>query len=284
MRIVREQRLSAIIDELGSVLEVFPQKNAVLVKWGNAALAAACLSGGGYFLVNGILKAYENYYRHGPAVVPRTLAMPISTAALLILIGALAALAAYRYWNYFAVIYEEGLLVSNWRGAFGWRWDEVSSIRSDITYRVYTGVLGHTVHRYWLVGRDAEKAVLDDSIDQVERLAGMIRLRVIPHIFARYNNAFNTGQTLVFGPIRIHRNGGIEIGKLQYPWDQLKDVTVQKGFVQFTLWSGSDGSGASPRVAVAQIPNLDVLLSILDQIPGTLVKPDDETLVVPPAE
>jgi|GEM_PF-508835 len=264
---------------LGRPLEVFKLKRGRLIREGSAALVLISLMAAVGLFVFGGLETYQQYYRHGPAVILRTLIAPLTGGVLFLVVAVLAGLAAYRNWNRSIVIYENGFSSTEWNVEQTWHWTDISSIQTIIVRRFFYGLMGYNTHTYRLMRRDKVQVILDDTIDQVERLAEIVRSHAIPLMFARYNNAFNTGQRLVFGPIRIHREYGLDIGNRNYQWAQVKEITVQHGTVLFILWE--PGSRNNPQVAAADIPNLDILLSIVDQIPGTMVSPDEETLSLP---
>jgi hypothetical protein len=71
--------------------------------------------------------------------------------------------------------------------------------------------------------------------------------------------------TVTFGPVAISKSG-IVIGRKTYPWSEVQQVSIHQGYVKVSKKGGGWFSGAS--AAASTIPNLRVLLSIINQVVG----------------
>ena len=107
--------------------------------------------------------------------------------------------------------------------------------------------------------------MLNDSLVKVEELAALIEEGTFPLLYEKAAQQYNTGQTLTFGPVVISK-GGILVGKKTYPWQEVKEVSIQQGILKVSKKDGGWFSGASAMAST--IPNLRVLLSIIDQVVG----------------
>jgi hypothetical protein len=99
----------------------------------------------------------------------------------------------------------------------------------------------------------------------VEDLAAGIEQAILPRLYAQVAEQYNSGQAIAFGPVVI-RKSGITIGKKMYPWPEVGQVSMERGFLRVSKKDGGWFSGAS--AAASAIPNLRVLLNIIDQVIG----------------
>lgn len=240
----------------------------VYYKGGNRVLSlvlAVLLLGGAALLV--LVAAYQAYTwsSYGPAMVTSKLTGPLAFAGILFLLGAWAGWSAYSNWNKGVMIYDRGFAYRDRKGIQMWQWINVSSITAAITRHYTNGIYTGTTHVYTLFNNQNEKVVINDSFKKVEELAGFIEDNIYPTLYERASQAYNSGQTLTFGPVAINK-GGIMIGKKTYPWADVKQVSINNGFVKVSKKDGGWFSGASASAAV--IPNLKIMLSIINQVIG----------------
>ena len=230
----------------------------------NLVLSVVLLGGAALLVLYGVYEAF-NWSFYGSAMVTGKLTGPLVFAGILFLLGALAGWSAYSNWNKGVMVYERGFAYRDRKGIQTWRWDNVVSITAAITRHYTNGIYTGTTHVYTLFNNQNEKVVLNDSFKAIEGLAAVIENGVYPILYERAAQAYNTGQTLTFGPVAINK-GGIVIGKKNYPWVDVKQVSIQNGFVKVSKKDGGWFSGASASAAV--IPNLKVLLAIINQVVG----------------
>jgi hypothetical protein len=67
----------------------------------------------------------------------------------------------------------------------------------------------------------------------------------------------------VLGPIAISKDY-ITLGKKNYPWGEVEQVGIQKGYMNIKKKGGGWFSGASSPISA--IPNLDALFAVVNQI------------------
>ena len=101
--------------------------------------------------------------------------------------------------------------------------------------------------------------MLDDSLSNIEQLTEKIRLRVFPFLQRQALQQYRGNQWVAFGPLALYERAGVRLGKAVYPWMQIKNVSVQNGYLEIAL----KPPGRPIRLGVERIPNLDVLLSLL---------------------
>ena len=257
---------------VGAPKAVFVPKGAK--KWVSLIFGVLLIGGGGIGFLVGAYFTYLNINQYGPATTTRQLQeilLPTAcVTAVLVLIGLGSLWSTYTNWRKAAVVYAEGLGYSDHKGVRTVRWEQFSSMTSAVTKHYRNGIYVGTTHIYTLLDRDGKKVLLNDSFPKVEDLANAVRQNIFPHLYKASADAYNAGQTVQFGPVSINKANGIQMQKKAYRWDEVKEVSIQQGVLKVAKKDGGWFSGAN--VMVASIPNLDVLLSIIDQVVGIKAK------------
>ncbi len=253
---------------LGTPKQVYPVRKSS--KWGSAIWALLLLLVGGAILIWGLWDTYSRWQANGPAVIVKTIMTPLILSGFAFLFGLLLAWNAFTNWKRTAVLYENGFAYQDRKGLISTRWDDVASLTSAVTKHYTNGIYTGTTHVYTIWKKDNSKLVLGDSITKVEDLASQIRTGVYPLLYQAYSQSYNAGKPLSFGPVVLSKDNGIQIGKKSYPWNEVSKVSIHQGFVRVAKKGGGWFSGASAAAAV--IPNLEVMLSIVDQVVGVAIK------------
>jgi hypothetical protein len=248
---------------LGAPRSYFPVKK--WNRWGNLVFFFLFLAGALLVLLYGIYDTYTAYRQHGPAMIDDRLTGPLVIAFILFVLGLLAGWGAYANWNKGVANYERGFAYNDRKGLQVWRWEDVVSMTSAVTRHYTNGIYTGTTHLYTLFNRQNQRLVLSDSLAKVEQLAQEIDQNIFPLLYGRAADQYNTGQTIVFGPVAISK-AGISISKKTYPWTDVKEVSIRQGILKVSRKEGGWFSGASAAASV--IPNLRVLLTIIQQVVG----------------
>ncbi|MCL4561098.1 MAG: hypothetical protein M1281_10835 [Chloroflexi bacterium] len=258
-------RAFSTITGLGSPVQFYPLKLRGIYKSVTASLAVVGIGAGIVILFVGGLQTYWSYYYHGPSVVMKNLTLPLILGVLLLIFGALAVWAAYSRWIISVVIFEKGLACRDRKGMHAWPWEEISSIRTQLTQSPLGALGGRTRHVYILTKTDGDRIILDDSIDRVEDLAENLRSIILPAIFRKYTASFYQGISLQFGPIIIDKDRGTKIEDRWYSWRQIREASIQSGAAIFIIQD--EGKPARRiKIPVAQIPDVDVCISLINQM------------------
>ncbi len=261
-----DPRIPAIfssVTELGVPRRYFRSRGSNRV--GSVLALIVSLVGALLALLYGAYQAFWAYQSHGPAALGAELTWPVVIALVLFLFGLLAARAVSATRKKGIVLYEQGFAVRARKGPQAWRWEGVAALTTSVTRHYFGGFHTRTTHRYTLQNWRNEQLLLNDGYEKVEELAKSIEENIFPLLYHRAAEQYNAGQTLVFGPVAIAA-GGVRIGKKIYPWTNVKEVSVHHGRVKISRKDGGWFSGASAEVA--SIPNLNVLLSIIQQVVG----------------
>ena len=258
---IPETFLSVI--SLGASRSYFPAKRSSLL--GSLIFSILFLVGALLVFLFGIYDTYEAVQQHGTAMIDDKLPVPMGIAFILFAIALLLGWNTFANWRKGVVVYERGFAYNDRKGVQVWRWDDVISMTSAITRHYTNGIYTGTTHVYTLFNRQKKRLVLSDSIGKVEELAKNIDENIFPLLYSLASDQYNTGQTVLFGPVAISKMG-IVIGKKTYPWTELKEASIQKGTLKVSKKDGGWFSGATASAAV--IPNLRVLLTIIHQVVG----------------
>jgi len=258
-------RFSSIIG-MGEVLKVHLVRRAS--KWGNLIATIIFFGSSIVILVGGSIATWLRIQEFGPAVQNQTIRsifLPISILAIVLaVIGTFLAWSSFSNWQKAAVVYKNGIAYTDRKGLYQLPWTDITGMTAAVTKHYRNGIYTGTTHIYTIWDKDNKKHILNDVYQNVEELAGEIRKGIFPHLYQAAANNYNAGKTLVFGDIHLQKAHGIMIKKKTYPWNEVKEVTIHRGQLKIASKDGGWFSGAN--VAVAATPNLDVLLSILDQI------------------
>jgi hypothetical protein len=165
-----------------------------------------------------------------------------------------------------AVAFEDGFAYSDFKGVKIWPWDQIKSVTARVVRNYTYGIHIGTSHTYTLFHLNGTKLVINDSLSEVEKFYALLQNKSLQYRYQRTADQYNLGHQVKFGPIAISKQHGLQVGKKNYPWDDISQVSIHQGMLSIKKKDGGWFSGAS--ASSGAIPNLHVLLSIIDQIVG----------------
>jgi len=261
------QQFSSVFG-VGSPQSVFQPKG--ISKWSSLIVGLLLLGGSVLGFLFGAYMTYSNYNQFGPASLTQQLQnvlLPtVLVTGLFFLLGLAALWSAFTNWRKAAVVYQDGLGYSDYKGVRTLRWDQITGMTSAVTKHYRNGIYVGTTHIYTIWDRQGKKLVLNDSFPKVEDLANVIRQGTFPHLYKAYSDHYNAGRPVQFGPVTISKADGITVQKKSYKWDEVGQVSVEQGILKVAKKGGGWFSGANAMLAA--IPNYEVLLSIINQVTG----------------
>jgi hypothetical protein len=190
---------------------------------------------------------------------------PLAISGVLLLVAGLAGWGAYASWIKGIALYEAGLACRSRKGIQAWRWEDVDRFYTAITRHYINGIYTGTTHVYILFNRSEKRLVLNDAYAHVVDLGKKVEQGTFPRLYEHAVSRYNTGEALDFGPV-ILSQAGIQVRKKVYPWSEVQQVSIRRGILQVLKKDGGRFSGM--HVAASAIPNVRVLLSLVDQIVG----------------
>jgi len=251
------------LKHMGSPLEVFRAKGSVIL---NSILAGIFFLASGAAGLYALIIVWQRWGRYYPPVVYRAVLPWAITSAATFGIALLILWRTFRSRKKAAVIYTNGLAYSNHKGVQSWQWDEVQEVTANVVRHYTIGIHTGTTHRYLLEMENGEKLMLDDSIKDIKACFAILENSTLQQRYQRLADVYNHGNLVTFGPLVIGKKLGVQIGKKAYPWEEIAEVAINKGVLSIKKKNGGWFSGAS--APAGKIPNLQVLLSMINQIIG----------------
>lgn len=169
----------------------------------------------------------------------------------------------YKGWGVY--VYENGFVFKKGnQAAQPFRWDQIEAAWHSVTRHYRNGIYTGTTHRYRVRRSDGYEVVLNDRFHKVEELGDLVHNTVtrtkIPQVFA----AYNAGQTITFGPLSVSAQG-IGNGKSVLPWAEVKDISIQSGYIavskagKWLRWSSQP---------VSAVPNPFLFIALVRRVLG----------------
>lgn len=248
---------------LGSLSSVHPARK--WLTWGNFIICLILSMGALLVFLYGVYETYLAYQQHGPAMIDDKLTVPLVIAIIMVGSGLLTGWGAYVNWARAAAVYEGGIAYTDRRGMIVWRWQDIVSMRAAVTRHYTNGIYTGTTHVYTLFNRQNQKLTLSDTIRDVEEVGKKIGLNIFPLLYERAADQFNAGQVLPFGPLAVSKQS-LTFNKKTTPWTDIKGISIKHGTL--TIHKKEGGLFSGMHTSTASIPNLDVLLAIIQQVTG----------------
>jgi len=141
------------------------------------------------------------------------------------------------------------------------RWDEAVSFRELAIRRTEGGIHVDTSYNYWVGRRDGHTFGFGNWLEEVQALGNALRERLMPQLLARGQAAWQAGEALDFGPLRLDREGLSHAGG-RLPLGELEKVEFTDGWLRLRR------AGQAKdwfQCLAGDVPNLPVLLDLLDR-------------------
>ena len=251
---------------LGAPKRYFPVRNTY--RTGALIISLMLLAAAMLVFLYGLYVTFLAYQKHGPATIDDKLIVPMLVAFAMLVPGVATGWMAYRNWSKGVAVYEGGIAVRDRNGIRTWHWEEIVSLTAAVTRRHFIGIDTGTRHVYKLYTRQNQRFVLRDIYTNVEELAKAIQDGIFPSLYEQSARQYNRGQKLILGPVAISKSG-IQIGKRTFPWSEIEQVSIQRGILKVAKRDGGWFGRAS--ASASAIPNLNVLLNIINQVVGIKV-------------
>jgi hypothetical protein len=251
---------------LGTPVDYFPRSrsNRLVTPIAAALLVTASLFSCGW----GMDVMYGAYRQYGLAVVYDQMNFPLFLTLGLLVAGIALAWYAFSNRGKCVVVYEKGLVYHDRRGLQPIRWEEIGEFYISIIRNYSYGILTGTTYHYTIRKLTGGRLEFDNRLERVQHLGSLIGRHTLPIQYQLAADIYNSGQTASFGPVAISR-AGLTVTQKTYPWNDIEQVSVQQGTFKVSKKGGGWFSGAATPVAA--IPNLEAMLSIIDQVVGVKV-------------
>lgn len=248
---------------MGAPVAVFPSKPMMVL---NLILTGLLLLGGGGALAYVLYILWDRWGRYYPPAILKTILPWVIASLIAFLLAALLLWSIYTRRKKAVVVYTNGFAHSDRKGVISWHWDQVKDVTANVIRHYTNGIHTGTTHQYTLVHNNGEKLMVNDTIKDVEKFYNHVEDKTLQQRYQRLANDYNSGRPVTFGNVTISKASGIQIGKKTYPWEEVEEVAINQGLLSVKKKGGKWFSGA--RATAGSIPNLHVLLSIINQIVG----------------
>jgi len=241
---------------LGTPVAFFPPGQRVRVV--PLACAALCALAAAVTLAYGLAASATAYNHYGWAVVQELGRAPVLVFWLFVISGFLFGIYALITWSRAAAVYQGGIAFRTLSGLHSWPWPDISALYISITRE--TGLFPRVRHQYILEHTSGEKATFDDRLDSVTQMGALLGRKIVDQHYPPVAAQFNAGELANFGQVSVDQNR-IQIKGHSTIWDEVDFISVRRGYFQLHPKSSS-----AVGIPVAGIPNLDILLLLLDHI------------------
>lgn len=248
---------------MGSVVQIFQPKAPLAVY---IILSGILLLGGGGAGGYALYLLWQRWGRYYPPQILKDMAPWLIGAFIAFLIAALLLWELYRRRKKGAVVFANGFAYSDHKGVQTWRWEQVKDVTANVVRHYTNGIYTGTTHTYTLIKNNGDKLVVNDALKEAEAFFNHLQNNTLQQRYQRLADEYNLGSPVTFGQVTIGKQTGIQIGKKSYAWDEIQQVGINKGVLSVKKKDGKWFSGAS--ATAGSIPNLHVLLSIINQIVG----------------
>lgn len=220
--------------------------------------AAGCGLGAAVALAYGLAASASAYSYYGWAAVQDLGRTPALAFWLFVVAAFLLGSYALLLWSNAVALYEGGIAFRSLSGIRTWAWGDLVALYVAVTRQA--GLFSHTRHRYTLEHVSGERASFDDRLEQVTELGAVLGRRLLEWHYPLAAERFNAGGAANFGRVTVDQNG-IRVRERPTQWGQVEHVSVRRGYLQVHAKDGTVGG-----LPVGGIPNLDVLLLLLDNV------------------
>lgn len=164
-------------------------------------------------------------------------------------------ISALRACNLRVYLFQNGFVYARGHRLDVVRWDQVRFVWQRIT-RSY----GRMWYRYTIERSDGAAFKLNSTLKNAGTLGQHIQQVVTQLHLPQAIAAYNTGNTIPFGPLSVSLQG-LNNGKEVLPWNQQQNMLLKRGYLLIRK-QGRNRNWA--RVAVARIPNYLVFIKLVN--------------------
>lgn len=207
------------------------------------------------------------YSRQFPPPPRQYLAIPLIFAILLFFGAFLWFRRVRMHWREAAVLYSDGLAYYDGGKILVFRWEDVAAIFTcENRYNPSNSLQRKSKGGYTIVHQDGKVLKLGGHLQMVDKLYEDIRSQVYHPILTRCCTAYDSGETVQFGPLKMNRGLGLITPNKSYLWDEIGQATIEQGRLHITPKGSGWSTGFSAPLGV--VPNLDVFLAMVNELAG----------------
>ena len=139
------------------------------------------------------------------------------------------------------------------------RWDEVNSVRRDLSQK--EGVTVRSPYRVILVRRDGKAFEFSEALSGVKRLRELAEENTLPFMLPAAVEAYRAGETVGFGEVSVSPEG-VHSGRYTLPWEDFAEAEAKQG--QLLVRAAGRGRPFF-KIDIAKVSNPHVFLALVEQ-------------------
>lgn len=200
--------------------------------------------------------------------------LPLLPILFVALILTWAIVSTYKQRNLRVLIYEQGLIHLGREAQQVIRWEQIAYVWHKITASTTTSTSsdGATststsyTHEYIVQCFDGSMLTLDSTFSRLQEIGKQIEIASAGFLLPGAQQAFNTGQPLVFGTLAVNQTG-ITCQNKYLPWNELKRLTIDErtGDIAIKKHGKWFGWGAA---RLSDVPNIEVFKALVRPYTG----------------
>jgi len=163
-----------------------------------------------------------------------------------------------------ATVCEMGLRYKTLRGQGEMLWEDVEKFRYSVT-TTYHGIIKTARYSMKLLDKDGRKAELGSNVEHPQELAAMLWSKLQAPLFAKLLAAYESGQIVDLGEIKVSREGfQIKIGlrKVAVPTANIAGCWIENGV--FNVGVSLDGKIKNYGVFMRSVDNVFPLIELIN--------------------
>ena len=251
------------LKEMGNLVAVHRSKVSVTI---NTFVSGVFILSSGIGLLFALAIGWGRWGRDPAPVILSAILPWIILSAVCFGISAMIVWRMIMHRKIAAVIYDNGFAYSDRKGVQVWHWDQLEEITANVVRHYAFGLQTGTSQTYTLRKTSGKRLVLNESLQDIEAFYQHLENNTLKRRYQHMAQSYNHGNTVTFGPVRIGKQLGIEVGNKNYPWEEIGEVVIDKGILSIKKKNG--GWLSKANTPAGDIPNLHILLSIINQIVG----------------
>jgi hypothetical protein len=253
--------LFASVKGLGGPLRVHPLGD--LNRWTRLFFSLASMA----FALSIFLYGLAIYSRQFPPPPRQYLAIPL-LFAILMFFGAFIWFRRIRMrWREAVVLYSDGLAYYDGRKILMFRWEDIAAI---FTHGKSTHPFRFLQRKdkggYTIVHQNGKVLKVGDHLQWADKLYEDIRLQVYHSILTRCCTAYDSGETVQFGPLKMNRGLGLITANKSYLWDEIGQVAIEQG--RLHIKPKGNGWSTDYSAPIGLVPNVDVFMAMVNELAG----------------
>jgi hypothetical protein len=191
------------------------------------------------------------------------------TGINLLIMGCLIAAGVYwtwrisLWWKKTIGVYEEGIAVAQRRDLKSYRWDDLAWIKM-LNLVTTVNFISSRYRRCEISPFEGESFTVTNGVAAGPEFYDVVERRTFPYFWRAAAEAYNSGEWVNFGPIRVSKTMGLEICGKKFDWNNLGPVAIRNGTIYVAPVKGKWFGTKS--VSAHRVHNLSVCMKLIQDL------------------